>query len=424
MHTGNPLRWRPRLAIAAFLIGSSVLAKPQALPLALGVLVASVAAVSAQEGFALADAGKEARRSLRGVATWAVVFGLVPAIAALGWMTLAHTLHAFFQEPVSFDIDYVFRRSMLASPGVGAGIGRRAPRRDRARDGHGSIRIHRPSCRRQRPSRVAVLLLRVARRTPASGSGSARRGDAGWPRCGIRLLPDLYALPQLRVRGLRLRSRLVVRPPRSALASTGHNAERVVSHRLRDRRRRTDGVSARRRRHGHHQGAAGQGLVERAVRSGQGCTGRGDRTGVGRDPHAVPVRREGRGVGLGIRALQLQRLGSGEPVRQPVGLVTHLEDGDLPPPDGAGDLLSTAAVRGGGDRPDVLRRVRPRQAASSDCCRASQECWPGATRRAWPSRPRGALCATTSCETPAGQARRQAEAWRRGYPLAAIKPWT
>ena len=36
----------------------------------------------------------------------------------------------------------------------------------------------------------------------------------------------------------------------------------------------------------------------------------------------------------------------------------------------------------------------------------------------------GTLCATTSCEMPAGQARRQAEAWRRGYPLAAIKPWT
>ena len=63
VHTGNPLRWRPRLALAALLIGSSVLAKPQVLPLALGVLVASVAAVSAQEGFALADAGTEASRT-------------------------------------------------------------------------------------------------------------------------------------------------------------------------------------------------------------------------------------------------------------------------------------------------------------------------------------------------------------------------
>ena len=32
-------------------------------------------------------------------------------------MTLAHTLHAFFQEPVSFEIDYVFRRSTVATPG-------------------------------------------------------------------------------------------------------------------------------------------------------------------------------------------------------------------------------------------------------------------------------------------------------------------
>ena len=425
VHTGNPLRWRPRLAIAAFLIGSSVLAKPQALPLALGVLVASVAAVSAQEGFALADAGKEARRSLRGVATWAVVFGLLPAIAALGWMTLAHTLHAFFQEPVSFDIDYVFRRSMLASSGCGS----------RHRVQSASPR----SCARssQFHSHTSSFL------PPATTVSGRCSSPSAWP--GGRRLRGLAVLVGVTLTGLvaafvsypvythylnfvyagcvfaAVSSCAVLGPrsPRQVTTRSGwYRIGSVIAVAA------LIGVSVRRHRHGRHQGAAGQGLVERAVRSGQGCTGRGDRTGVGRDPHAMPVRREGCGVGLGVRALQLQRLGSGEPVRQPVGPLTDLEDGDLPPPDGAGDLLSTAAVCGGGDRPDVLRRVRPRQAHRQIAARRRRSAGPvlhGAHGRA---DSRGTLCATTSCETPAGQARRQAEAWRRGYPLAAIKPWT
>ncbi len=132
-----------------------------------------------------------------------------------------------------------------------------------------------------------------------AGSRSARGGDADGPRCGIRLLPHLYALPQLRVRGLRLRSRLVVRRPRSALASTGHDAERVVSHRLRDSRRRPDrrrcsSASARsppgRRRTGH-RGA------RRSIRTRLYRARRPDRSGTRSARSARPARGSWCGVG-------------------------------------------------------------------------------------------------------------------------------
>ena len=122
VHTGSPLRWRFRLALAAVLIGASVTAKPQALPLAVGFLVACVAAVCAQSAFAADAAGTVNRRSLRAPAVWALLWSLVPLISAVAWMAAGHTLRAFFEEPVAFQIDYVFRREHLQAGGISPAV--------------------------------------------------------------------------------------------------------------------------------------------------------------------------------------------------------------------------------------------------------------------------------------------------------------
>jgi hypothetical protein len=113
IHTGDPSRWRPRLAFAAALIGASVMAKPQVLPLAGGFLVACVAAVWAQRSFALGHPEAGGKLNVRATAVWAVVFGIAPWICAVAWMAVAGTLHAFIEESVWFQIDYIFNREQI-----------------------------------------------------------------------------------------------------------------------------------------------------------------------------------------------------------------------------------------------------------------------------------------------------------------------
>ena len=424
VHTGNPLRWRPRLALAALLIGSSVLAKPQAFPLSLGVLVASVAAVSAQEGFALADAGTEARRNLRGVATWAVVFGL----RACDRRARLDDVGAYVACVLPGARVVRSRLRVPAIDGRQSGLWSRhrvqsASPRSRVR----SSQFHSHTSSFLPP---ATTVSGRCSSPSAWPSGRRRRGLVVLVGVTLTGLVAAFVSYPVYTHYLNFVYAGCVFAAVSSCAVLGPRSPRQVTTRSGWYRigsviavAALIGVAVRRRRHGHHQGAAGQGIVERAVRSGQGCTGRGDRTGVGRDPHAMPVRREGRGVGLGVRALQLQRLDSGEPVRQPVGPVTCREDRDLPPADGAGDLLSTAAVCGGGDRPGLLRRVRPRQAHRQIAARRRRSAGPvlhGAHGRADPGGP-SALLRPARCLQDKLDARLKPGA---GYPLAAIKPWT
>ena len=158
-------------------------------------------------------------------------------------MTLAHTLHAFFQEPVSFELDYVFRRSTVATPGWEPASG--AERL--AAIGRAIVAV---------PFAYVVLL----------AAGNDRLGSlffsSAWP--GGRRLRGLAVLGGVTLTGLVAAflpypvythylnfvyagcvfaavSSCAVLGPRSPRQVT--TRERVVSHRLRDRGRRPDGVS-------------------------------------------------------------------------------------------------------------------------------------------------------------------------------------